>query len=74
MNNTKLNKIKAQTPVSLIVHGGNRDGYLIAKTLIDQGAYVIIVDEYNGETKKYISDLKNTGKADFLILKGMKAF
>ncbi len=73
MNNTKLNKIKAQTPVSLIVHGGNRDGYLIAKTLIDQGAYVIIVDEYNGETKKYISDLKNTGKADFFDFKGYES-
>ena len=70
MNTNKLNKIKAQTPVSLILHGGNRDGYLIAKTLIDQGAHVIVVDTYNSETKKYITDLKNTGKADFFDFKG----
>ena len=70
MNTNKLNKIKAQTPVSLILHGGNRDGYLIAKTLIDQGAHVIIVDTYNSETKKYITDLKSTGKVDIFDFKG----
>ena len=48
MSNAVLTKIKSQTPVTVIVHGGSRLGYLITKTLIEQGSHVIIIDKFNG--------------------------
>lgn len=72
MRNSKLDKIKAQTPVSLLIHGGNRTGYLIAKTLIEQGCHVIIVDNYNSQTSKYISELKGSSLVDFFEFKGLE--
>lgn len=71
MGNSKLEKIKPQTPVSLLIHGGNRAGYLIAKTLIEQGCHVIIVDNYNSQTNKYISELKGSPLVDFFEFKGL---
>lgn len=73
MSNSRLDKIKANTPVSLILHGGNRQGYLLAKTLIDQGSHVIIVDKYTSSTQKYIKDLKQTGHVDFFDFKGLQS-
>ncbi len=71
MNNSKLDKIKAQTPVSILIHGGNRSGYLISKTLIEQGCHVLVVDNYNSQTSKYISELKNSPLFDFFEFKGL---
>lgn len=71
MNNSKLDKIKPQTPVSILIHGGNRSGYLITKTLIEQGCHVIIVDHFNSQTSAYISDLKKSGLVDFFEFKGL---
>lgn len=70
MSNLRLNKIKPQTPISIIVHGGNRLGYLTAKTLIEQGCYVIIIDKFDSTTKKYISELKKSELFDFFDFKG----
>ena len=69
MSNLRLNKIKPQTPISIIVHGGNRLGYLTAKTLIEQGCYVIIIDKFDSTTKKYISELKKSELFDFFDFK-----
>jgi len=71
MGNSKLEKIKAQTPVSILIHGGNRQGYLITKTLVDQGCHVIIVDNYNSQTNKYISEFKGSSLVDFFEFKGL---
>jgi nucleoside-diphosphate-sugar epimerase len=73
MSNLRLNKIKAQTPISIIVHGGNRVGYLTAKTLIDQGCYVVIIDKFNSNTKKYLSELKKSELFDFFDFKGFNS-
>jgi len=73
MSNLRLNKIKSQTPISIIVHGGNRLGYLTAKTLIDQGCYVVIIDKFNSKTKKYISELKRSELFDFFDFKGFSS-
>jgi nucleoside-diphosphate-sugar epimerase len=73
MSNLRLNKIKAQTPISIIVHGGNRVGYLTAKTLIEQGCYVIIIDKFNSDTKKYLSELKKSELFDFFDFKGFNS-
>jgi len=73
MSNLRLNKIKAQTPISIIVHGANRVGYLTAKTLIDQGCYVIIIDKFNSTTKKYLSELKKSELFDFFDFKGFNS-
>ncbi len=70
MSNLRLNKIKLQTPISIIVHGGNRVGYLTAKTLMEQGCYVVIIDRFNSETKKYLSELKKSELFDFFDFKG----
>lgn len=53
-----------------MVGGGNRLGYLIAKTLIEQGSYVVIIDRFNSSTKKYISELKKSNLVDFFDYKG----
>ena len=72
MSNSKLDKIKSQTPVSILIHGANRTGYLIAKTLIEQGCHVIVVDNYNSQTNKYISDFKSSPYFDFFEFKGLE--
>ena len=71
MGNSKLEKIKAQTPVSILIHSGNRQGYLITKTLIEQGCHVIIIDNYNSQTNKYISEFKGSPLVDFFEFKGL---
>jgi nucleoside-diphosphate-sugar epimerase len=73
MSNLRLNKIKAQTPISIIIHGGNRVGYLTAKTLIDQGCYVVIIDKFNSSTKKYLTELKKSELFDFFDFKGFNS-
>lgn len=73
MSNLRLNKIKPQTPISIIIHGGNRTGYLTAKTLIEQGCYVVIIDRFNNETKKYLSELKKSELFDFFDFKGFNS-
>ena len=72
MRNSKLDKIKAQTPVSILIHGGNRTGYLITKSLVEQGCHVIIVDNYNSQTSKYITELKGSPLVDFFEFKGLE--
>ena len=73
MSNSALTKIKSQTPVTVIVHGGSRLGYLITKTLIEQGSHVIIIDKFNAQTKEYITELKKSKSVDFFEFKGMEA-
>lgn len=72
MGNSKLEKIKAQTPVSILIHGGNRQGYLVTKTLVEQGCHVIIIDQYNSQTNKYISEFKGSPLVDFFEFKGLE--
>ena len=73
MSNLRLNKIKPQTPIAIIIHGGNRVGYLTAKTLIEQGCYVVIIDKFNSETRKYLSELKKSDLFDFFDFKGFNS-
>lgn len=73
MVNSKFAKIKPQTPISLLIHGANREGYLVAKTLIEQGCHVIIIDNYNSITSKYITELKSSQLVDFFEFKGLES-
>jgi nucleoside-diphosphate-sugar epimerase len=73
MSNLRLNKIKPQTPIAIILHGGNRVGYLTAKTLIEQGCYVVIIDKFNSETRRYLSELKRSEFFDFFDFKGFNS-
>jgi nucleoside-diphosphate-sugar epimerase len=70
MSKEELSKIRLQTPVSLILRGANKIGFELSKVLIEQGSKVIIVDEYNVTSKKYITDLKKLGDCDFIDFKG----
>ena len=74
MSNQDLSKIKGQTPVSIIVHGGNYISYLLAKTLLEQGSHVVIIDKYTNSSKQYFTQLKKTGKVSFIDFKGLKSF
>lgn len=74
MSNTDFSKIKGQTPISVIVHGGSYFGYLLSKTLLEQGSQVIIIDKYSSSTKNFFSELKNSGKVNFIDFKGLKSF
>ncbi len=69
--NDKFGKIKLNTPISLIAHGGSALGFQLAKTLIEQGGRVIIVDQYNSRNKEYVSQLKKLGSADFIDFNGL---
>lgn len=73
MSNLRFNKVKSNTPITILVHGGNRLGYLIAKTLVEQGGYVVIIDKFNSETRKYISELKRSELVDFFDFKGYES-
>ncbi len=73
MSNLRLNKISPQTPIAIIIHGGNRVGYLTAKTLIDQGCYVVIIDKFNSKTRRYLSELKKSELFDFFDFKGFNS-
>ncbi|KKR05527.1 MAG: hypothetical protein UT34_C0002G0034 [candidate division WS6 bacterium GW2011_GWF2_39_15] len=70
---SKYSDVKLSTTVSLLVHGGNPLGFKLAKTLLEQGGKVIIVDHFNSESKKYISELKKLGTADFIDFTGIES-
>ena len=72
MNNLRFNKVKNQTPITVIVHGGNRLGSLITKVLTEQGGYVVLIDKFDNTTKKYISELKKSELVDFFDFKGFE--
>lgn len=74
MSNENLTKIKGQVPVSVIVHGGNYISFLLAKTLLEQGSHVVIIDKYTNNSKQYFTELKKTGKVSFIDFKGLKTF
>jgi nucleoside-diphosphate-sugar epimerase len=74
MSKQDLTKIKGQTPLSVIVHGGNHISFLLAKTLLEQGSHVVIIDKYTNNSKKYFSELKKSGKVSFIDFKGLKSF
>lgn len=74
MSNTDLTKIKGQTPLSIIVHGGDYTGYLLSKTLLEQGSQVVIIDRYTSQSKQYFSELRKSGKVSFIDFKGIKNF
>lgn len=73
MSNLRFNKVKSQTPITVIIHGGNRLGYLLSKVLIEQNGYVVIVDKFTNETKKYVSELKKSDLVDFFDFKGYES-
>lgn len=74
MSTNELLKVKGQTPISVIIHGGGFLGYSLAKTLLEQGSQVVIVDKYTADSKSYFSQLKNLGKVSFIEFKGLKNF
>ena len=74
MSREDLSKIKGQVPISVIVHGGNYFSFLLAKTLLEQGSHVVIIDKYTNNSKQYFTELKKTGKVSFIDFKGIKSF
>jgi nucleoside-diphosphate-sugar epimerase len=74
MNKNESLKIKNQVPISIIVHGGDYLGFLLAQTLLEQGSQVVIIDKYTSDTKKYANLLKRKGDVTFINFKGSKSF
>jgi nucleoside-diphosphate-sugar epimerase len=74
MSKSEQLKIKSQTPLSVIFHGGDYLGFLLAGTLIEQGSQVIIIDKFTSETKRYTNQLKKEGNITFINLKNAKTF
>ncbi len=70
MSNLRFNKVKSNTPITLIIHGGNRLGYKLTKALVDQKGYVVVIDKFNATTRKYVSELKKSELVDFFDFKG----
>lgn len=67
-------KVKPQSPLSVIIHGGDYLGFLLAQTLVEQGSQVIIIDKFTSESKKYVNQLKKEGDITFINFKSAKAF
>lgn len=67
-------KVKSQSPISVIFHGGDYLGYLLAETLIKQGSQVIIIDKFTPQTKKYTKQLNKGGNVTFINFKSAKSF
>jgi nucleoside-diphosphate-sugar epimerase len=67
-------KVKPQTPLSIIFHGGDYLGFLLAQTLTEQGSQVVIIDKFTSETKKYTNQLNKEGNVTFINLKNAKSF
>jgi nucleoside-diphosphate-sugar epimerase len=67
-------KVKPQSPVSVIIHGGDYLGYLLAQTLVEQGSQVIIIDKFTSKSKKYLNQLKKEGDVTFINFKSSKTF
>jgi nucleoside-diphosphate-sugar epimerase len=74
MSKGKNLKVKAQTPISIIVHGGDYLGFLLAQTLLEQGSQVVIIDKFTSQTKKYTNQLKKEGDITFINFKSAKSF
>ncbi len=74
MDSEKFVKISAKTLVTVIIHGGNKLGFRTARTLLEQGSKVIIIDDYTSDSKKYIESLKKLGDVDFIDLEGLEGF
>lgn len=71
MSNSLNRKLNPNNPVSLLIHGSNDLSLSVAKSLVQQGGNVILVDEFNSKSKKYITELKAIGNADFIEFKGL---
>jgi nucleoside-diphosphate-sugar epimerase len=67
-------KIKSQNPLSVIVHGGNYLGFLLAKTLLEQGSQVVIIDKFTSQSKKYANQLKKDGDVTFINFNNASTF
>lgn len=72
MADKSFTKIKSQIPISVIVHATNLVGFTLAKTLLEQGSKVILIDTFNSESKKLITELKKLGNVDFVDIKGLE--
>ncbi len=67
-------KIKPQTPLSVIIHGGDHLGFLLAQTLLEQGSQVVIIDKFTSQSKQYTNQLKKEGDITFINFKSAKSF
>lgn len=60
---------EAKKILSVIARGGNQLGTDLAKVLLKNGSKVIIVDDYNKDTKDIIASLKKHGEVEFVDIK-----
>jgi len=66
----KIEKNK-NAPLSLIFNGANLLGIELANLLIDQGAYVIIIDEYTQKNKQRMGKLIDNKLFSFIDISGV---
>jgi len=74
MSKEEFKKIGVQTPLSVIVNGASKLGYILAKTLLEQGSKVVIIDKYDENSKNTIINLKKLGEVDFIDFRGIEEF
>lgn len=72
MAKEKYTKLKTTTLVSVIIHGANEFGLHLARTLTEQGSRVIIIDQYNKDSKPFVTRLKKLQDSDFVAFEGME--
>jgi nucleoside-diphosphate-sugar epimerase len=72
MADKKYSKVKSTTLVSILIHGANELGITIARNLIEQGSRVIVVDNFDKDSKPFVARLKKLGNADFIAFEGIQ--
>lgn len=65
----KLEKHK-HVPVAILYQGGDALGVELSKLLIEQGAFVILIDEYSDKKKNLISELSEKELFSFFDISG----
>ncbi len=65
----KLKKFK-NNPVAIIYRGASALGIKLTDLLLEQGAFVIIIDEYNQKNKQHVKDYANNKKFSFVDISG----
>ncbi len=68
----RLSKHK-NIPVSLIFKGASNLGVELANILIEQGSFVILIDEYTQKKRKLVSSLLNKEKFNFVDVSGTES-
>ncbi|WKZ31511.1 MAG: DUF4012 domain-containing protein [Candidatus Dojkabacteria bacterium] len=72
MAKDEFKHVKTSTLISVVIHGANDFGYKLSRTLAEQGSRVIVVDNFNKDSKNWVTKLKRLERCDFVDFQGIE--